>query len=87
MGIGTAGADEDCFDVGAGGGGEVVGECGFHGGVRVLGESEVVLRGGGGGEIVLGGEGVRWGNVDTWEGWGERGFGRVGGEGGEVEEK
>ena len=43
VGISAAGADENGFDVGAGRGGEVVGEGCFHRWVRVLEEGEVVL--------------------------------------------
>ncbi len=84
VGIRAPRADHDCADRAAGAGGEVLGEGGFHGGRRVLGEGEVVAGGGGGDEGVDGGEGVRGGDEDGGEGGGEGG---VRGEEGEVEEE
>ena len=64
---------------------QVVGESGFHAGVGVPRDGEVVLRAGRGDEGVDFGEGVRGDDVDAWDLWGERG--RVGGEGGEDEDE
>lgn len=80
MWVGAPRADEDGADGGVVG--EVVREGEAHGGVVVVLQGEVVVRGGGGDEGVNGGEGVDGGDVDCGEEGGEVG---VGGEEGEVE--
>lgn len=69
MRVGAPRADEDGADRGVVA--EVVREGEAHGGVVVVLQGEVVVRGGGGDEGVDGGEGVRGGDVDCGEKGGE----------------